>query len=110
MRASNIDGSAFKFLSRREYPLAYTKLSCFLPWVADQFGLSFESAVDESCVKGTGQEPPYTATCRETRESGETEYVPTEEESQNSTSTRPPPPTEYPCIFPFYFDGKLFES
>jgi len=31
-----------EFRSYSERPLAFTKLSCYLPWVAEQFGLSYE--------------------------------------------------------------------
>ena len=72
-------------------PIAYTKLSCFLPWVAEQYGLSYEdrSADDEACTRGTGQKPPYDAVCRESK--GSSSYAAS---------------YELPCIFPFYYKGQ----
>ena len=35
----NNDDTTFFFASYTESPLAYTKLSCYLPWVAEEFGL-----------------------------------------------------------------------
>jgi len=86
------DGSKSEFSSYSESPLAFTKLSCYLPWVAEQFGLSYEdhTVEDEACVRGTGQRPPYDTVCR---------------------ANPPLAPgaifnRESPCIFPFYYKGK----
>ena len=93
--ARNNEKTKFEFHSHTESPLAYTKLSCFLPWVAEQFGLSYDdrSAGDEACLKGTGQKPPfnsthkYDAVCRETKGANKGHI-------------------ERPCIFPFYYKGE----
>ena len=55
----------FYLAQRSENPAAYTKLSCFLPWVAQQYGLSYDGdpATDESCSWGRGQKKP-TQPCR----------------------------------------------
>ena len=56
--------------------MAYTKISCFLPWVAEQFGLSYPAVEDEACTQGVGEKPPfnstheYNSTCRATPGSG----------------------------------------
>ena len=52
----NENKTRFVFSSYTESPLAYTKMSCYLPWIAEQFGLSYEeqSTDDEACVKGSG--------------------------------------------------------
>jgi len=85
---STEDGTtAFQLLQNSENPAAYTKLSCFLPWVAEQYGLSYESDIDESCNQGTGPKPPYKEICRENK--GTNLYG-----------------KEHPCIFPFYYRGK----
>ena len=76
-------------------PIAYTKLSCFLPWVAEQYGLSYDdqSANDEACIRGTGQKPPFNSThpydtvCRQNKGSDSFGQ-------------------ERPCIFPFYYKGQ----
>ena len=84
---SKDDGSAFQLLQNSENPAAYTKLSCFLPWVAEQYGLSYEADNDESCSQGTGPKPPYNTTCRENKGSDLLGQ-------------------EHPCIFPFYYRGR----
>jgi len=84
---SRNDGSAFQLLQNSENPAAYTKLSCFLPWVAEQYGLSYEADDDESCSQGTGPQPPYDTTCRENKG---TDII----------------GKEHPCIFPFYYRGR----
>ena len=73
-------------LQRNENPLAYTKLSCFLPWVADQYGLSHGGDTNNpSCTVANG-ERNATQACR-TKTLGERK-----------------------CIFPFYFEGKLYKE
>ena len=42
------------FNVHNESPSIYTKLSCFLPWVASQYGLSFRPDLDRRCKEGTG--------------------------------------------------------
>ena len=76
-----------------ENPAAYAKLSCYLPWIAEQYGLSYDVIPDESCSKGTGPKVPfnstheYDAVCRNTLGTDLTGR-------------------EHPCIFPFYYRGK----
>merc|ERR1719189_2011773 len=84
---SREDGSAFQLLQNSENPAAYTKLSCFLPWVAEQYGLSYEAGNNENCSQSTGPKPPYDTTCRENKG---TDII----------------GKEHPCIFPFYYRGK----
>ena len=38
--ATTADQSHFQLFQKGENPAVYTKLSCFLPWVAKQYGLS----------------------------------------------------------------------
>ena len=87
LRPRKEDGTAFQLLQSSENPAAYAKLSCFLPWVAEQYGLSYEPDNDESCKEGTGPTPPYNATCRQNK--GTDLFG-----------------KEHPCIFPFYYRGK----
>jgi len=83
----------FNLFQKSENPAAYAKLSCHLPWVADQYGLSYDGVPDDSCSTGTGPTVPfnsthdYDAVCRETRGT-----------DLNAK--------EAPCIFPFYYRGK----
>ena len=86
-------GTKFVLLQHSENPAAYTKLSCHLPWVAKQYGLSYDPVPDESCRKGTGPAVPFNSTheydsvCRRTKGSDLLA-------------------SELPCIFPFYYKGK----
>lgn len=87
-----IDEANFVFTSRLENPLAYTKLSCYMSWVTEKFGLSYDgqAAEDEACQRGSGAKESDTI-CRAT----------------------PGPDLgakEHPCIFPFYYKDKLYDS
>ena len=77
-----------------ENPLVYTKLNCYLPWIAEQYDLEYDQNedLDAECTTGSGNETPDDEKiCRNT-----------------PTTFR-----EYvfgfglPCIFPYYLDGKL---
>jgi hypothetical protein len=87
------DRLRFNLQQNSENPAAYAKLSCHLPWVADQYGLSYDGVPDPSCSTGTGPTVPfnsthkYDAVCRNTLGS---DSLGREEE----------------CIFPFYYRGK----
>ena len=80
-------------------PAAYTKLSCYLPWVAEQYGLDYTAgAVDPKCVTATGDKNQVNVTNCLTRSSIFDDSSPYSEENR------------YPCLFPFYKDGKLYDS
>jgi len=83
----------FQLTQLSENPATYTKLSCFLPWVARQYGLDYDGdpATDQTCSQGTG-EKISTQPCRET--------------VSNLLTNRP----ERDCIFPFYFRDKLYKE
>ena len=78
------------FSLTQENPSVFTKLSCYLPWIAGQYQLSYEHEKevlnDKSCMLGTG-DPEDSQTCRES-----IGYFNAQER---------------PCIFPFYYDGAL---
>merc|ERR1712223_2202292 len=76
----------FELLQNSENPAAYAKLSCHLPWIADQYGMSYEAEEDETCTKTDSPSPPYDSTCRQTKGTDLTAK-------------------EHPCIFPFYYNG-----
>ena len=48
--------STFNSLEQRsDNPSVYTKLSCFLPWVAQQYNLNYDQQInDPACSQGTG--------------------------------------------------------
>ena len=80
-------------------PLAYTRLHCYLPWIAEQYDLDFDyediPGDDPTCFTGFGN--------------------PNEDENVRCTNT---PSTlkeiregiELPCIFPYYIDGNLIND
>jgi len=78
-------------------PIAYTKVSCFLPWVALQFGLYFPPADDDACVSGQGKKPPFNSTH---------EY----DSTCRSTVASDLFGDERECIFPFYWGDKLYTT
>ena len=72
-------------------PAIYTKVSCFLPWIAKQFDLDYIEEENEismvKCTQGSGNTSDY-----------------------NSDNCRSALIGEKPCIFPFYWNGKLKEQ
>ena len=79
---------------KTENPSAYTKLSCFLPWIAEQYDMDYNGSPAPECLRGTGgsveEEKPK---CK----SLPTNLV----EVENG---------EKDCIFPFYFAGDLYNE
>jgi hypothetical protein len=94
---SNQDKTGFQLTQFSENPAAYTKLSCFLPWVAQQYGLTYDGdpATDPSCLVGTGSKPTKDTVCRGTI----SDLTPTFIKER-----------EAECIFPFYYLGKLYNE
>ena len=73
-----------------EKPSIYTKLSCFLPWIAQQYGMDFTETVEDEnqeCTSGSGDINDF-----------------------NAEDCRCNCPGERLCIFPFYWNGKLIEQ
>ena len=68
-------------------PSVYTKLSCHLPWIAEQYDMDYDhnEEIDLECVQGTG-DLLQMENCR----------------SDNDN--------EDPCIFPFYWNYKFYEE
>ena len=85
-------------------PSAYTKLSCFLPWIAKEYSLKFTPSgdPDPACTMGTGDINDVTNPsisggdfiCRNTP----------------SNLLEAGTDVELPCIFPYYFDGHITET
>ena len=77
----------------QESPSVFTKLSCYLTWIAKQYKLSYEHEAevlaDKSCHISTG-DPDDKQVCRE--------------------SIGDPKSEERECIFPFYYEGELKEE
>ena len=79
-------------------PTIYNKLSCHLPWIADQYDMVFNAGdTDPECEQGVGD--PSTIQEAETTECRISGYY------GNSAFGG-----ESPCIFPFYWKGKLYEG
>jgi len=77
-------------------PSTYTKISCFLPWIASQYGLEYryDGETEPACYQGQGD--------------------PFDKDQENCTIT---PLTladiligEEECIFPFYYDGRKYDK
>jgi len=75
-------------------PSTYTKLSCFLPWVAEQYGLEYKTSghTDPACTQGQG------------------EQVDTAEECTASEFVGYLDGPFSPCIFPYYVDGTRYDK
>ena len=76
----------------QENPTVFTKISCYLPWVAKHYGLTYDhisdTVADKRCTLPTGDPDDVKKNiCRET--------------IGDFTSE------ERECIFPFYFEGEL---
>ena len=93
-------GNSGTLTPESQNPSVYTKLSCYLPWIAEQYGMNYEvdDITDPECVTGTGDISEVTAdTCTVIPTSytvGESSYI---------------DPIEAECIFPFTLetvDGK----
>jgi hypothetical protein len=68
-------------------PTAYTKVSCFLPWIADQYGMEFpQREPEDECFQGSGD--------------------PSDGENKPCTAIHSP----NECIFPFYYNNKLYNE
>merc|ERR1711892_326769 len=89
-------------------PSAYTKLSCFLPWIAAQYGMDYEPEED-SDPSSCSQETPGSistdknCTVLEGANAGK-------EKCQNiPSSLQGQFAGERDCIFPFYYNGKKYD-
>merc|ERR1719336_3189510 len=82
-------GSSLLF-QESQNPNVYTKLSCFLPWIAEQYGMSYDNTgiTEEECEAGTGNK----------------------DDIAGAGQCRCAFSTEELCRFPFYFNGKYFDQ
>ena len=74
-------------LQKTMNPSVYTKLSCHLPWIAEQYDMDYDhnEEIDLECVQGTG-DLMQMENCRS--------------DNDNEDS----------CIFPFYWNYKFYEE
>merc|ERR1712241_1262890 len=71
-------------------PNVYTKLSCFLPWIAEQYNMEYDNTgiTEEECEAGTGNK----------------------DEIAGAGECRCACSSETLCKFPFYFNGKHYDQ
>ena len=83
-------GAATLLLQESQNPNVYTKLSCFLPWIAEQYNMEYESPgfTEDECTAGTGNKT----------------------EIAGAGECRCACSTESLCRFPFYFNGKYYDQ
>ena len=83
-------GSANLLFQESQNPNVYTKLSCFLPWIAEQYNMEYESRgiTEKECTTGTGNKT----------------------EIAGAGECRCACSTESLCRFPFYFNGKYYDQ
>eukprot|EP00092_Neocalanus_flemingeri_P001619 GFUD01001726.1.p1 GENE.GFUD01001726.1~~GFUD01001726.1.p1 ORF type:complete len:404 (+),score=66.49 GFUD01001726.1:142-1212(+) len=94
-------------------PSAYTKLSCFLPWIAKQYGMHYDSEqeTDPKCFVGTPGSISDDQTCleRDSRFDGGKNEM--KEKCQNTPSNLQEFLVgEQDCIFPFYYNGRMYNE
>jgi hypothetical protein len=81
-----------------ENPAVYTKLSCYLPWIAREYGMDFDAGdVEEECVQGVGDPLDVDETCRATNYQFGSDFVSGELTNVTIVSNA--------CIFPFVYNG-----
>ena len=78
-----------------ESPSIYTRLSCFLPWVAEQYGLYHPESQERECRESRGSRE-VSEECR-TNPEGHTHFA------RGIFG-------EERCIFPFYYKGQLYNE
>lgn len=84
-------------------PTAYTKISCFLPWIAKQYGMKYEHniAADNDCFIGHGDPEDKDKVGKECT------TMPATVRDQLFVAELG---EEQECIFPFYYKGKLYDE
>ena len=93
------DSQANVVVQISDNPLAYTRLHCYLPWIAEQYDLDFDyeniPGDDPACFTGFGKtDEDINVRCTNTP----------------STVKEIRDGIEKPCIFPYYVDGKLIND
>ena len=61
LSANNINRTKWILTQRSDNPIVYTKLSCFLPWIAAQYGMTLGRNFSpfQECLVGTGDINEY---------------------------------------------------
>ena len=106
-------------------PSVYTKLSCFLPWVAEQYNMTWQTSgdTDPNCAISRGDindfNKTFCGTIPDARYESllEGELNPERQASGTTGTNENDDPqavdqfyTEAPCIFPYEYDGKYYDG
>ena len=91
-----------------ENPSVYTKLSCFLPWIARQYNLQYDGEAGEDCPAAIPKTISINFDFGE--KSTSTEESDTICRNSPSNLLEAVQGTEVPCLFPFYYEDQLYES
>ena len=85
-----VQDAASLLFQESQNPNVYTKLSCFLPWIAEQYNMEYESPgfTEDECTAGTGNKT----------------------EIAGAGECRCACFGENLCRFPFYFNGKYYDQ
>jgi hypothetical protein len=88
-------------------PSAYTKLSCFLPWIAREYGMDYDppSEDDPQCTRGTAGSISQKSECLDHKKLSK----PTEKCQNIPSNLQEFLVGEQDCIFPFYYNGKKYD-
>jgi len=96
-------------------PSAYTKLSCYLPWIANQYGMDYDygEPSDPKCSNGNPGSVSTDPRCL--REESEVRESQVQSEEREKCFNTPSNLQEYlwgekPCIFPFYYNGRMYNE
>ena len=89
-------------------PSAYTKLSCFLPWIAKQYEMDYEPEVehDPTCTEGTTATISKNESCLVPQDARFLKEKRTEKCQNIPSSLQEEFAGERDCIFPFYYNGR----
>ena len=97
-----ITGSQGQLNQESQNPSVYTKISCYLPWIAEQYGMEYEADennIDPDCVTGTGDITEVTAdVCT---------VIPTSYTSDRYSLIDP---VEAGCLFPYTVDNTYLDG
>ena len=118
------DREVLEFVSTS--PSVYTKLSCFLPWVAEQYNMTWKNSgdPDPDCSVSRGDindfNQTYCGTFPDARYESLLEQAAIDSENDNedndndserqATETGDQFYTEAPCLFPYFYNGKYYDG
>jgi len=111
----------WKLKQRSDNPIVYTKLSCYLPWIASQYNMTLDSvsnstsdssSIEYECLNGSGSTDAYNPQSNANNtELTECKNVPNQYNLQHpGVEFNSLEPREADCIFPFIFNGTKYDS